>query len=260
MNLLGNGVKRPEMRSEMPVLIGPTRGILSRRILVERRASVLEPIVPPDICLQEPLTGRGNTVHSLTRVVMNPEVETYIRRSEKWPEEMTALRPILLSCGLTEDMKWRKPCYSHGGRNIVILQEMKEFLALMFFKGAMLNDSECVLEEQGPNSRSARRIRFASVEDVSRLTDIVKAYIDEAIDVEERGQKMVPPPKLHLVAEAQSRLDEDPALKAAFEALTPGRRREYNLYFSGAKQAKTRAARVEKYAQKILDGKGFRDR
>ena len=191
---------------------------------------------------------------------MNPEVETYIRRSEKWPEEMAALRPILLSCGLTEDMKWRKPCYSHGRRNIVILQEMKEFLALMFFKGALLNDSEGVLEEQGPNSRSARRIRFTSVEDVSRLTDAVRAYIDEAIDVEESGQKMGPPPELVLVAEAQSRLDKYAALAAAFEALTPGRQREYNLYFSSAKQAKTRAARVEKYAQKILDGKGYRDR
>ena len=130
----------------------------------------------------------------------------------------------------------------------------------MFFKDALLNDSECVLEEQGPNSRSARRIRFTSVEDVSRLTDIVKAYIDEAIDVEEAGKKVGPPPELLLVAEARSRLDNDPALKAAFETLTPGRQREYNLYFSGAKQVKTRAARVEKYAQKILDGKGFRDR
>ena len=191
---------------------------------------------------------------------MNPEVDAYISRSEKWPEEMTALRPILLGCGLTEDMKWRKPCYSHGRRNIVILQEMKEFLALMFFKGALLNDSEGVLEEQGPNSRSARRIRFTSVEDVSRLTDAVRAYIDEAIDVEESGQKMGPPPELVLVAEAQSRLDKYAALAAAFEALTPGRQREYNLYFSSAKQAKTRAAPVEKYAQKILDGKGYRDR
>ena len=166
----------------------------------------------------------------------------------------------LLSCGLTEDIKWGKPCYSHEGRNIVILQEMKEFLALMFFKGALLNDPEGVLEEQGPNSRSARGIRFTSVEDVARLTDTVKACIDEAIDVEEAGLKVDPPPELLLVAELQSRLDQDPALKAAFEALTPGRQRECNLYFSGAKQAKTRGAQVEKYARKILDSKGFRDR
>ena len=177
-----------------------------------------------------------------------------------WPEEMSRLRPILLNCGLTEEIKWRKPCYSHEGKNIVILQEMKEFLALMFFKGALLKDPAGVLEDQGPNSRSARRIRFTSVEDVARLADTVKAYVDEAVAIEEAGLKVDPAPEPALVAELQSRLDQDPALKAAFEALTPGRRREYNLYFSGAKQAGTRAARVERYAAKILDGRGFRDR
>lgn len=191
---------------------------------------------------------------------MNPEVDAYIRRSDKWPEEMAGLRPILLSCGLTEEIKWRKPCYSHNGGNIAILQEMKEFLALMFFKGALLKDPEGVLEYQGPNSRSARRIRFTSVGEVARLAGTVKAYIDEAVAVEEAGMKVGPAPEPLLVAELQSRLDQNPALKAAFEALTPGRQREYNLYFSGARQATTRAARVEKYARKILDGKGFRDR
>ena len=156
---------------------------------------------------------------------MNPEVDACIRRTGKWPGEMTDLRQILLRCGLTEEIKWGKPCYSHEGRNIVILQEMKEFLALMFFKGALLNDSEGVLEEQGPNSRSARRIPFTSVEDVARLADTVEAYVDEAIDVEEAGKKVGPPPELLLVAELQSRLDQDPALKAAFESLTPGRQR-----------------------------------
>ena len=191
---------------------------------------------------------------------MNPEVDAYIRGSRQWPEEMACLRPILLGCGLTEEIKWRKPCYSHKGGNVVILQEMKEFLALMFFKGALLKDPEGVLEEQGPNSRSARRIRFTSVDDVARLAGTVKAYVDEAIGVEEAGLKVGPAPEPLLAAELQSRLDQDPALKAAFETLTPGRRREYNLYFSGARQARTRAARVEKYVGKILDGKGFRDR
>ena len=190
---------------------------------------------------------------------MNPKVDAYLGRSEKWPEEMSNLRPILLSCGLTEEIKWGKPCYSHEGKNIVILQEMKDFLALMFFKGALLNDSECVLEEQGPNSRSARRIRFTSVEDVARLTDTVKAYVDEAIDVEEAGLEVGPAPEVVFVDELQHRLDQDPAFQAAFESLTPGRQREYNLHFSDAKQAKTREARIEKYASKILDGKGFRD-
>ena len=191
---------------------------------------------------------------------MNPEVDAYIERSEKWPGEMTDLRQILLSGGLTEAIKWGKPCYSHEGKNIVILQEMNEFLALMFFKGAVLNDPEHILEEQGPNSRSARRIRFTSTEDVARLADTVRAYIVDAIDVEEAGLDVGPPPELVPVDELQDRLDEDPAFKAAFEALTPGRQREYNLHFSSAKQATTRAARVEKCSPKILDGKGFRDR
>lgn len=191
---------------------------------------------------------------------MNPDVDSYIKQSDRWPEEMIGLRPTLLGCGLTEEIKWGKPCYSFGGKNIVILQEMNEFLALMFFKGALLNDQAGVLEEQGPNSRSARRIRFTSVQDVERLTDTVRAYIDEAIEVEAAGLEVGPAPELVLVEELQNRLDQDPALAAAFESLTPGRRREYNLYFSDAKQAKTREARVEKYAQKILDGKGLRDR
>jgi len=191
---------------------------------------------------------------------VNPNVDAYIKRSEKWPEEMTDLRPTLLGCGLTEEIKWGKPCYGHEGKNIVILQEMNEFLALMFFKGALLNDPDGVLEDQGPNSRSARRMRFASVQDVERLTDTVKAYIDEAIEVEAAGLEVGPAPELVLVEELQNRLDQDPALAAAFESLTPGRQREYNLHFSDAKQTKTREARVEKYAQKILYGKGFRDR
>jgi uncharacterized protein YdeI (YjbR/CyaY-like superfamily) len=192
--------------------------------------------------------------------LVNPDVDAYIRRSEKWPDETTDLRQILLSGRLTEEIKWRKPCYGYEGRNIVILQEMREFLALMFFKGALLTDSEGVLEEQGPNSRSARRIRSTSVEDVARLADTVQTYIDEAIDVEEAGLEVGPVPEPILVEELQNRLDRNPAFKAAFEALTPGRQREYNLYFSGAKQAKTREARIEKHAQKILDGKGLRDR
>jgi uncharacterized protein YdeI (YjbR/CyaY-like superfamily) len=204
--------------------------------------------------------GKYQPVCSLKGVLVNPKVDTYIKGSEQWSDEMTVLRPILLSCGLTEEIKWGKPCYSHAGRNIAILQEMKEFLALMFFKGALLSDPEGVLEDQGPNSRSARRIRFTSVEDVARLTETVKAHIDEAIDVEDSGLEVGPAPDLVVVGELQNRLDQDPALKAAFQALTPGRQREYNLYFSGAKQAETRVTRIEKYVPKILDGKGFRDR
>ena len=191
---------------------------------------------------------------------MNPKVDAYIKRSEKWPAEMAELRPILLGCGLTEGIKWAKPCFSHEGKNIVILLEMNEFLALMFFKGARLDDPAGVLEEQGPNSRSALRMCFTSVDDVARLADTVTAYIAAAIAVEDAGLEVGPAPEVVFVAELQSRLDQDRKFKAAFEALTPGRQREYNLHFSDAKKAETREARVEKYAPKILDGKGFRDR
>ena len=191
---------------------------------------------------------------------MNPNVDAYIARSNQWPEEMAALRPILRGSGLTEEIKWGKPCYAHEGKNIVIMQEMKDFLALMFFKGALLADQDGVLEDQGPNSRSARRMRFTSVEDVVQLADTVGAYVTAAIAVEEAGLEVGPAPDLVLVAELQARLDADRALEAAFDALTPGRQREYHLYISGAKQSKTRESRVDTSVSKILDGKGLRDR
>jgi uncharacterized protein YdeI (YjbR/CyaY-like superfamily) len=191
---------------------------------------------------------------------MHPKVDAYINRSTDWPDEMRALRPILLSAGLTEDIKWGKPCFSHDSTNIVIMQEMKVFLALMFFKGALLKDPAGVLESQGPNSRSALRICFRSVDDVERLAGTIASYIAEAIEVEAAGLEVAPAPKLEFVAELQHRLDSDAKFRAAFDALTPGRQREYNLHFSDAKQAATRAARVDKYAEKVLAGKGFRDR
>lgn len=191
---------------------------------------------------------------------MNPQVDAYLERSEQWPDEMAALRPVLLGCGLTEELKWGKPCYSHDGKNIVIMQEMKEYLALMFFKGELLDDSDGVLEDVGPNSRSARRMHFRSVEDVRQLASTVQDYVAAAIEVEEAGLQVGPAPEPVLVEELRRRLDEDPELAAAFERLTPGRRREYNLYFAGAKQAKTREARIDRYVEKILDGKGMRER
>ena len=191
---------------------------------------------------------------------MNPKVDAYIGRSEKWPDEMAALRPILLKCGLSEDIKWGKPCFGHDGKNIVIMQEMKDFLALMFFKGALMNDPAGVLEEQGPNSRSALRMCFRSVADVKRLTKTVKAYIADAIEVEDSGLEVGPAPEVVFVPELQQRLDGDKKFRTAFEALTPGRQREYNLHIAEAKQAATRESRVEKCAPKILAGKGFRDR
>ena len=189
----------------------------------------------------------------------NPLVDEYIEGAELWPDELAAVRSILLGRGLTEELKWRKPCYSHEAQNVVILQEMKAFLALMFFKGALLADPDGVLEEQGPNSRAARRITVASVGDVHRLAGTIAAYVDEAMTIAVEGRDVPPAPQLVLVAELQERLDDDPPLRAAFDALTPGRQREYNLHVSNAKRPETRAARVEKHVARILAGKGLRD-
>lgn len=207
-----------------------------------------------------PACSKRSSPRTSNLVVVNPNVDAYIERSQKWPHELSQLRTVLLDCGLSEAIKWGKPCYDHGGKNIAILQEMKDFLALMFFKGALLSDPAGVLESQGPNSRSALRICFRSTDDVSRLADTVKTYVAEAIDVEEAGLEVGPAPELTLVGELQQRLDRDLALRTAFEALTPGRQREYNLHISDAKQAATREARIDKCTPKILAGKGFRDR
>jgi uncharacterized protein YdeI (YjbR/CyaY-like superfamily) len=190
----------------------------------------------------------------------NPKVDSYVARSDKWPAEIKALRPILRGCGLTEELKWGKPCYCSDGRNIVILQEMNDFLAMMFFKGALLADTAGVLESQGPNSRSALRMTFTSVADVKRLADTIRAYVAEAVAVEDAGLEVAPAPELELVDELRERLADDTTLREAFESLTPGRQREYNLHIADAKQSATRAARIDKLAPRILAGKGMRDR
>jgi uncharacterized protein YdeI (YjbR/CyaY-like superfamily) len=188
------------------------------------------------------------------------DVDTYLDHAELWPDEIRAIRPVLLGCDLTEEIKWGKPCYTHDGSNIVILQEMKDFLALMFFKGALLADDAGILESQGPNSRSAKRIELTSVDHVRRLADAIAAYVEEAIDVEVAGLEVPPAPADDFAEELQRRLDEDPEFEAAFRSLTPGRQREYNLHVSSAKQSATREARIDKVVPKILAGKGFRDR
>jgi uncharacterized protein YdeI (YjbR/CyaY-like superfamily) len=193
-------------------------------------------------------------------VVVNPDVDAHIERSEAWRAEMTGIRAILLGCGLEERLRWGKPCYAHDGRNVVILQQMKDFLALMFFKGALMDDPHGLLEEQGPNSRSARRIRVTGERDVDRLREVLPAYVREAVAVEERGLEAGPAPEPEPVPELRERLERDAALRAAFEGLTPGRRREYHLHLAGAKRAATRTARIEACAARILDGRGLRDR
>jgi uncharacterized protein YdeI (YjbR/CyaY-like superfamily) len=190
----------------------------------------------------------------------NPDVDAIIGRSQSWGAEMAELRSVLLDTGLSEHVKWGKPCYVHDGRNIAIMQEMRDLLALMFFKGALLEDPHGVLEDQGPNSRSARRIRFTSVADVARLRDAVADCVREAVAAEEAGLEVAPAPPPELAEELRRRLDADPALAAAFAALTPGRRREYNLHISDAKRAATREERVERCVPRILAGRGLRDR
>jgi len=189
---------------------------------------------------------------------MNPKVDGYLRKAKKWHKEMQKLRRISLDCQLTEELKWGKPCYTFQKSNVVIIQGFKEFCALLFCKGALLNDPKGILKKFG--WQAARRIPFTGVREIVKMELILKAYIHEAIEVEKAGLKVNfkqnPEP---IPEEFQNKLGESPALKTAFEALTPGRQRGYILYFSGAKQSKTRESRVEKCMRRILNGKGLND-
>lgn len=189
-----------------------------------------------------------------------PDVDAYLEASEQWPVEIRALRPLLLAVGLDEEIKWGKPCYSHDAANIAIIQEFSDNLALMFFKGILLEDPAGVLEEVGPNSHAARRMMFTSVEDVEAHADVVTAYVEEAIALEDAGTEVPPRPEEELAPELAERLADDPELAESFDELTPGRQREYNLHVSGAKQSSTRERRVDRIVPRILDGKGLRDR
>jgi len=189
---------------------------------------------------------------------MNPEVDGYLRKAKKWREEMEKLRRISLDCGLTEELKWGKPCYTFQESNIVIIQGFKEFCALLFPQGALLKDPKGMLKKFG--WQAACRIPFTNVQKIVEMEPILKTYIREATEAKKAGLKVTlkknPEP---IVKELQNKLDEIPALKAAFAALTPGRQRGYILYFSRAKQSKTRESRVEKCMRQILKGKGLND-
>lgn len=191
----------------------------------------------------------------------NPKVDFYFNKSIKWQEEIKKLRKIVLDCGLTEELKWGVPCYSLEKRNIVLIHVFKEYCALLFFKGALLKDTKDILIQQTENVQAGRQIRFTNVEEIVKMKSIIKAYILEAIEIEKAGLKvpMKETKEYTVPEEFQNKLDEMPELKTAFEALTPGRQRGYLLYFSSAKQSKTRDSRIEKYKQQILDGKGVED-
>ncbi|MCL4120112.1 UNVERIFIED_CONTAM: hypothetical protein GTU68_053785 [Idotea baltica] len=190
-----------------------------------------------------------------------PDVGAYLAASEKWPDEIAAIRPILLSCDLDEQIKWGKPCYCiEGDHNIVLLQEFSNHLALMFFQGVLLDDPKNVLHAQGPNTHGPKRMKFTATTDIETLADVITAYIAEAIQHARAGTELPPRPDEALALELQERLASNDALAEAFNELTPGRQREYNLHISGAKQAETRERRIDKVAPRILDGKGLRDR
>lgn len=191
----------------------------------------------------------------------NPKVDEYLNKAKKWKEESEKLREIVLSCDLTEDYKWMHPCYTLENKNIVIIHGFKEYCALLFHKGALLKDKQGILIQQTENVQAARQIRFTNLQQIVDMETILKEYILEAIEVEKAGLKveLKKNTEYDVPDEFQTKLDENPALKTAFEALTPGRQRAYLFYFSQPKQSKTRVSRVEKSTQQILDGKGLND-
>jgi uncharacterized protein YdeI (YjbR/CyaY-like superfamily) len=189
----------------------------------------------------------------------NPAVDAYLREATKWQQEMAKLRAVILGCGLTEELKWGKPCYTFQESNVVIIQGFKDFCALLFAKGALLKDPLHLLEKPGENTQAARRIPFTRVGEIKE--SILKAYIQEAVELEKSGREVTYKKlsEFALPEELQKRFNKDRALKAAFQALTPGRQRGYLLYFAGAKQSKTREARIEKCMPQIIKGKGLND-
>ena len=178
-----------------------------------------------------------------------------------WAGELQLLRAILLDCGLAEESKWGMPCYTYGGSNILMLAAFKDFCSVSFFKGALLQDTEGILAKAGENTQAARLIRFTNVQDVTARAELLRIYIFEAIEIEKAGLKVEfkQPDEFDVPEEFLNRMEQMPALKEAFHALTPGRRRGYLMHFSGAKQAKTREARIEKCIPAILSGKGMNE-
>ncbi|MDP4160683.1 MAG: YdeI family protein [Bacillota bacterium] len=197
----------------------------------------------------------------MTNSKMNPKVDEYLSKVKQWQEEFEKLRMIILDCQLTEELKWGKPCYSFQGSNIVLIHGFKEYCALLFMKGALLKDPNGILIQQTENVQAGRQIRFTNAQEIVEMEAILKAYIYEAIEVEKSGLQVEfkKATEYTIPEEFQTKLDEIPALKTAFEALTPGRQRAYILYFSEPKQSKTRESRVEKCMQRILNGKGLND-
>ncbi len=192
---------------------------------------------------------------------MNPKVDFYFNKVSKWQEEYNKLRAIVLECGLIEELKWGVPCYTFQKNNILLIHGFKEYCAILFHKGALLNDSEGILIQQTENVQSARQIRFTDISEIAEMQITLKTYIYEAIEIEKAGLKIEfkKPTEFKISEEFQLKLDEFPALKTAFENLTPGRQRGYLLHFSEPKQSKTRESRVENCMEQIMNGRGLND-
>lgn len=197
----------------------------------------------------------------MTTSRMNPKVDEFLSKAKKWKEEYEKLRKIILDCELTEEFKWMHPCYTFENKNIVLIHGFKEYCALLFQKGALLKDAHGILIQQTENVQAARQIRFTNVQEIVEMEPILKAYISEAIEVEKAGLEVnfKKATEFNIPEELQYKFNEIPALKTAFESLTPGRQRAYILYFSQPKQSKTRVSRIEKYMQQIFNGKGLHD-
>ena len=192
---------------------------------------------------------------------MNPKVDWFFSKNTKWQKEYEKLRMIIVDCGLIEELKWGVPCYTFEKRNIVLIHGFKEYCAILFFKGALLNDTNGILIQQTENVQSARQIRFTNVREIVKMKSVLKAYVYEAIEVERAGLKvkLKKTSDFKIPEEFQKKLNKSTALKTAFDKLTPGRQRAYIFYFSQPKQSKTRELRVEKYLKQILNGKGLED-
>lgn len=197
----------------------------------------------------------------MTENTMNPLVDAYIGKSVKWREELEKLRSILLECRLSEELKWGVPCYTFENSNVALIHTFKDYCALLFVKGSLLKDTEGILITQTEHTQAGRQIRFTNVQEIAEMEPILKSYIYEAVEIEKAGLtvEFKKTAEYPIPEEFQTKLNEDPGLKAAFEALTPGRQRAYLLHFSEPKQSKTRSARVEKYMRQILSGKGLHD-
>ena len=192
---------------------------------------------------------------------MNTKVDFFFNKATQWKEEFEKLRTIALSTELVEDLKWGCPCYTYEGKNIFLIHGFKEYCALLFFKGALMKDPDQILIQQSENVQAARQVRFTDAAQINDLEDILRQYMFEAVEIEESGAKveMKKTREFEMAEEFQEKLDHDPALQEAFEALTPGRQRAYLLYFSSAKQSKTRESRIEKCIPQIFEGKGLND-